>query len=629
MQRTAEEDQRRWVGVESAWSWARVITFAALCTLWYPVRDSDLSVVGVAGCSLAAFMYCLRRHAAVRRQRESAERLLMVLRESRERLGGAIRCVRGNDSPRPLSVPAPLLDDGPTWTLTGQEIDDLDYHAPPVGLYGLLNRTSSCFGAARLARMLGRTLLNPSRLRARQESVRWLDEHPEVRFVMLEGAAALRGRDDLLARLHAAIEGVAPLDHPSSVTIARIWSGVTLGLTCWMCYVAAFGRYGAAYALLLLLMMNAGIFRTFAAKLKAALSPWRELTDTMESYWTAAGAAARRLPDDGELGALRDAMRAVADDAVLPRLVRRLGWVDVGGLLHTLLNQLLFYDLHVAQGVLSIAVRRRDDLLRGLSALGDVEALTSLACFGWEQPDTCYPMISDGGGWSIEDGRHPLIEPRRAVANSLSLDAQSRIAIVTGSNMAGKSTFLRMAGVNAVLGLVGAAVCARRMTLSPVRLTTDLRVRDNLADDESYFLAEVRHIRRMVSPPVDDAPLLGLIDEPFRGTNSDEQAAATLALVEYLKQTPYWFIVATHERRVTELADDLVARNFHFAENLDERGMVFDYQLRSGPARRRNALRLMAREGFPAELLRLADQFVMNPMADGALKQAPENDRHG
>ncbi len=142
------------------------------------------------------------------------------------------------------------------------------------------------------------------------------------------------------------------------------------------------------------------------------------------------------------------------------------------------------------------------------------------------------------------------------------------------------------------------------MTMAPMRLITDLRARDNLSRHESYFLAEVRQLRRMVKPDEDGAPILGLIDEPFRGTNSQEQVAASLAVVEHLLRLPHLFLVATHEHRLTKLADEReAARNFHFHEELGEKGMVFDYRLRPGPAVTRNALDVLVREQYPTELV--------------------------
>jgi DNA mismatch repair ATPase MutS len=210
----------------------------------------------------------------------------------------------------------------------------------------------------------------------------------------------------------------------------------------------------------------------------------------------------------------------------------------------------------------------------------------------------------------IQAGRHPLIAPERVVANDVKLGRTLHVWIITGSNMAGKSTLIRMVGVNVLLAQVGAVAIAEGMTWSPVRLLTDLQARDDLSQDASYFLAEVRQLRRMVLPPDGEAPVLGLIDEPLRGTNSHEQVAAALAVVRHLLDSRHLFLIATHDRKLTGLADGSSAANRHFREDLNADGLIFDFRLHPGPATTRNALRILELEGYPPELVARARQWV-------------------
>jgi DNA mismatch repair ATPase MutS len=164
-----------------------------------------------------------------------------------------------------------------------------------------------------------------------------------------------------------------------------------------------------------------------------------------------------------------------------------------------------------------------------------------------------------------------------------------------------------MVGVNVLLAQTGAAVPAVEMTWSPVRLITDVRIRDDLAKNESYFLSEVRRLRRLVLDCERDTPILGLIDEPFRGTNSQERTAAGLALLEHLTASPNLFLIATHEDLLAQVAAQTgSARNYHFQEHLENGGVRFDYRLRPGPATTRTALRILEQEGYPKALLERA-----------------------
>jgi DNA mismatch repair ATPase MutS len=243
--------------------------------------------------------------------------------------------------------------------------------------------------------------------------------------------------------------------------------------------------------------------------------------------------------------------------------------------------------------------------------LAELEALTSLACFSAEQPVACYPEPVGETGLAIKEGRHPLILEQDVTANSISLTPDKRTWVITGPNAAGKSTFLRMVGVNVLLAQTGAAVPAAEMTWSPVRLITDVRIRDDLARNESYFLSEVRRLRRLVLDGEKDTPILGLIDEPFRGTNSQERTAAGLALLEHLTASPNLFLIATHEELLARIAATTAsAANYHFQEHLREGGITFDYQLRPGPATTKTALRILEREGYPNSLLERARQLL-------------------
>ncbi|MCH8806169.1 MAG: hypothetical protein IH986_08785 [Planctomycetes bacterium] len=623
--RDVQRERAQAFSVETRWSWARLAAFGLAVTVWYPLLFNGYLALAALLGGVGLFVLTVRRHQRVRRRREALDRLLLVIEETSQRSGGRVALVRSFERPAdaddPEATPAPILESGATWPLTDQERDDLDVYAAPVGLFGLLNRTSTIFGARRLQAWIDNTCLDPKHIRARQEAVRWLDEHPAERLRLQAGAAALRREDEYLAALARAVRGAKPLPLPFPAGLLRGWSAASLIFTVVAVGLGAIGNTGWLWALLGLLAFNGSIYARLRRGLGDCLATWRNVWRAADGCAILARQATEDLPSDTDLGRLRECFAAVAPDDVLPSLRRRVGWSESGGPFHTLLNMLLFYDLHVASAILHRALPHREELLQGLSAIGDLEALTSLGSFAWEQPVVCYPVLTEERGLSIIGGRHPLIPPERVVANDVGLSARTHVWIVTGSNMSGKSTLLRMVGTCVVLGQIGCAVPAERMTWKPVRLITDLCARDSLANQESYFLAEVRHLRRMVLPPAGEAPVLGLIDEPFRGTNSYEQVAASVGVVRHLVGLPHLYLIATHERRLTTLADGSSAQNYHFRENLDANGLVFDYRLRAGPARTRNALRILEMEGYPQMVLDWARQCV----EEGA-EPGPSND---
>ena len=599
---------------EALWSWARLVTFFSAVGLVISLAGAGFPAFLLGVVPAVLFGVSVRRHRRARERREQADRLLGVIAESLERCDGHVTLVRSHlrpdDPDNPDAVLTPPLEPGPISSLTEQEHDDLDFYAGPVGLFGLLNRTSTGAGARRLRDLIERPCLSVDRITARQEAVRWLDDHPTERLRLSASAAALRGRDAFFDRLTVAVRKAKSLPFPSATLAMRLWS-VPSGLFLLVAFgMALTGSYGWGMAALGLLGVNALWFVTVRRDVETRLTPWREVSSAATGWLIAARQGATDLPHTTELAVLRNACAAVTRRELLPAVCKWLPWTESAGMIHTLFNIAIFYDVNVADAILSRVVPNRDKLLAGLAALAELDAMISLACFAWEQPVRCYPALADEPALEITAGCHPLIDPDRVVPNHVRLTATGRVWVITGSNMAGKSTFLRMTAIHVLLGQIGTTAAAEAMRFSPMRLITDLSVRDNLARDESYFLAEVRHLRRMVMPSADGAPVFGLIDEPFRGTNSEEQIAASLAVLAHLIDSPHFFIVATHERRLTELADGQAAANYHFREELDSEGLIFDYTLRPGASQTRTALRVLEREGYPPKLIQRAHQWI-------------------
>jgi ABC-type lipoprotein export system ATPase subunit len=564
------------------------------------------------------FRYVVRRHLHWKAKRVTADRILVVVDESLHDSIAKERPVRDwrrpLDAPEASLVPPAAIESGPTWPLTDQERDDLDLYARPVGVFGLLNRTSTSQGARRLRDMLDGPCLSSEPIRRRQEAVRWLDRHEKERIAVMASALPLRRHSQRLDDLVGRLRETAPNSHVAASRWIRIWSpGSGLLFLYGLLRIFA-GGYSWISILILLALLNtliAFFHRRMLATLRTSVLPLVDLTPALRGLLGVARCASENLPQETSLDVLRERLDRVATRAQIPSLCEWLAWMGLGGVARSLLNLIVFYDLHVAEAVLARFVPSRDMLLEGLAAFAEFEALASLGCFAAAQPVRCYPQLVTEPTVSIEDGRHPLIPAADATPNGADLTGAKRMWIITGPNAAGKSTYLRMVGVNLLLAQIGAAVPAREMTLSPVRLRTDVRIRDDLARHESYFLSEVRRLRLMVVDAETGAPLLGLIDEPFRGTNSSERTAAGVALVEHLMASRHLFLLATHEETLAQTAaGSEVAENHHFQEQLTDDGIVFDYRLRSGPARTKTAIRILQQEQYPQSLLERARELM-------------------
>jgi DNA mismatch repair ATPase MutS len=288
----------------------------------------------------------------------------------------------------------------------------------------------------------------------------------------------------------------------------------------------------------------------------------------------------------------------------LERLAAALG-LRTNALLWFVVNALVPWDFYFTHRLNLLKVELAELLPKWLDAWYELEALNSLANFAYLNPAYVFPQVSDGS--AILAARalgHPLLKPESRVCNDFRLDDQTEIAILTGSNMAGKSTFLRTVGVNLCLAYAGAPVNAERLQVSLFRVFTCIKVSDSVQDGLSYFYAEVKRLKALLSAAEqkDAPPLMFLIDEIFRGTNSRERLIGARAFIRALSQLPAVGLIATHDLELVKLPDEIAGvTNFHFREEVRDGKMVFDYQLRPGPCPTTNALHIMRLEGLPVD----------------------------
>jgi len=236
-----------------------------------------------------------------------------------------------------------------------------------------------------------------------------------------------------------------------------------------------------------------------------------------------------------------------------------------------------------------------------LRAVGEFEALCSLAAFAFENPDDCFPELEPGAAIFVADGLgHPLLSRASCVRNDLELGGSLRLLLVSGSNMSGKSTLLRSVGVNAVLAQAGATVRARRLRISPLRVGASLTVGDSLAQGTSRFYAEISRLRAIAALGEASVPLLFLLDEILHGTNSHDRRIGAEGVIRSLLAGEGIGLVTTHDLALAEIAEDLGSRaaNVHFEDRIDGGRMVFDYKLRRGVVDKSNALSLMRELGL-------------------------------
>lgn len=237
-----------------------------------------------------------------------------------------------------------------------------------------------------------------------------------------------------------------------------------------------------------------------------------------------------------------------------------------------------------------------------IEALAEFEALSSLGSIAFERPNWTFPTLAEpnSGLFRAEALQHPLLAPSECVPNNVSVDDTSRLLIVSGSNMSGKSTLLRSVGLNTVLAWAGAPVAAARLEISPLQVGASIRVTDSLQEHRSRFFAEITRIRQIVNLTRKGPPVLFLLDELLSGTNSHDRRIGAAGIVRGLLQAGAIGFMTTHDLALTEIDQDekLHSLNVHFEDLIINGQMEFDYKLRLGVVERSNALELMRAVGL-------------------------------
>ena len=262
------------------------------------------------------------------------------------------------------------------------------------------------------------------------------------------------------------------------------------------------------------------------------------------------------------------------------------------------LNIFSFYHLHRYRALLQWKRTYGTHIAQWLETVAATEVLCSFANFAYNNPHFVYPTFNNQYRISFEDVGHPLIAENERITNNITLD-EAHFIILTGSNMSGKSTFLRTLGVNMLLAQVGLPVCAREAAIHPLPLLVSMRLSDSLSDGKSYFFAEINRIEQIMTALKRERCMV-LLDEILRGTNSEDKQYGTIKIIERLLSLKAIGIVATHDIEVCKTADrySQQLQNKCFESYIHEGELSFDYKLREGICQNKNATFLMEKLGI-------------------------------
>ena len=265
-----------------------------------------------------------------------------------------------------------------------------------------------------------------------------------------------------------------------------------------------------------------------------------------------------------------------------------------------LLNVFLMWDIRILFQVEQWKKKHMEDMVIWFNNIGIFDAYNSLANLAFNEAEWIFPEPVDDTLYEAEGLRHPLMKTEECVPNSIAISKKPHFVVITGANMAGKSTWLRTLGSNLMLAMMGAVVPANKMRFQPAKIATSLRTTDSLMKNESYFYSELKRLKEIIELLKEGKAVFVLLDEILKGTNSGDKEAGSIALLKQLISLKAFGIIATHDlnlAKVSEQYRDYILNQRFEAEIIDNK-LFFDYQLKNGVAQNFNATFLMKKMGI-------------------------------
>jgi DNA mismatch repair ATPase MutS len=282
------------------------------------------------------------------------------------------------------------------------------------------------------------------------------------------------------------------------------------------------------------------------------------------------------------------------------RGVNKLKMPIKGNVLYSLLNSFLLLDIYLIIGIEKWKSKNKAFLKSWSEVVSEFEVINSLAGFCYSNPTYKFPQLEEKNNYiHFESLGHPLINSTKRVCNNFHSEGQGDIVLITGSNMGGKSTFLRTVGVNLVLALAGAPCCAKQGLVSNLKIYTSLRTQDNLKEGISSFYAELSRIEKMLKLIEGSQNTFFLLDEMFKGTNSEDRHKGGFSLINQLSKLKTSGIIATHDIELAKLSgNNSLVTNYSFNSEMINHSMIFSYKLHNGICYDFNASELMKKSGI-------------------------------
>lgn len=556
------------------------LVFAA--GIYFYFREEEPWILATLVFVVAGFVVLMRKHDAITWRMEFSKTLLAICEDE-------LSHVKMRRSP--FRNGAEFVDPGHAYTF------DLDIFGN-ASLYQHLNRTATHSGGAALAATLMTRLPDQEILRT-QEAVKELASKVRLRHeVYALARMAKDGPDDHKGLLEWSEREVGKL--PAYVEVLAI-----LGPAAWVLSLILYTVNGDQLFLNaagVIFFFNLGVFVKQVKRIKTEMTRGDAMHRTIRSY----AAILERIEREHYESDLLRSLKAALDDGSGPvhvqvnKLSRILANMDSmhSGIGAILFNGSLLFHVNNLRTLLKWRRVHTAHIPVWLEVMGRFEALSSLANFTHNEPLIAWPELNVRHHIHFSDAGHPMIDPAVRVNNDITFDTH-RFTILSGSNMSGKSTFLRTLGVNMVLAGSGATVCASKANIHPMDVLVSMRSTDSLSEGESYFFAEVKRLSGIMQR-LDKEVCFVLLDEILRGTNSDDKRNGTIEVIRRLVAKKAIGMIATHDLEVCATTEEFpeVLMNKCFEVQVVNDALHFDHKLRDGVSQNRSATFLLRKMGI-------------------------------
>lgn len=563
----------------------RLIVFLIAAVFAYFMLTKSIWNVAAFSGTMAVFLLLLRRHEKLANEKKRAETVQKIAEDE-------LKAFRHDFSP--FDGMAERINPAHDFSF------DLDIFGEN-SIFQLLNRTCTSMGKETLADMLENPLTDDEEIGKRQQAVKELAEKEDfcLQYRIIGMLSDDKSLDENAVRKLGEAQKLfrKPRFWWAAIIVVPALYILLIGLT-----IAGIIS-GAEITLLYIVML--AFSSVPMKKVKRIWQLFEKKVKLLESYADLLRMIETEKVESSLLKLLQQSAksRETSASAAIKQLAqysRNLG-LSFAVPIFLILNPFFLWNVLYALKIEKWMEQHASEINTWFSALAEVDALISLGTFAVNNPDCSYPTFEKTGCFNAIGLRHPLIPRQKCVRNNIEISQTPFFMIVTGANMAGKSTYLRTVGVNHVFAGIGLPVCAEQMSYRPEQLLTNLRTADSLVNRESYFFAELKRLKMIIERlKSNNGGVFIVLDEILKGTNSVDKQKGSFQLMRRLVKLGGNGIIATHDLTLGSLENEFpeAIKNFHFDANIENDVLSFDYKLQRGIAQTMNASFLMKNMGI-------------------------------